>query len=109
MSKIELIYGSCADQVADVVVNAANDGLWAGGGICGVIFRKAGMQELTEKRESAKNSEMDLELISLFVSICVFKNSKITYRRERDLNIGERKSCHRYSDNFFKWFMIYFN
>jgi O-acetyl-ADP-ribose deacetylase (regulator of RNase III) len=48
MSKIELIYGSCADQVADVVVNAANDGLWAGGGICGVIFRKARMQELTE-------------------------------------------------------------
>jgi O-acetyl-ADP-ribose deacetylase (regulator of RNase III) len=48
MSKIELIHGSCADQVADVVVNAANDGLWAGGGICGVIFRKAGVQKLTE-------------------------------------------------------------
>lgn len=47
MSKIELINGSCADQEADVVVNAANDGLWAGGGICGVIFRKAGMAELT--------------------------------------------------------------
>jgi len=48
MSKIELIHGSCADQVADVVVNAANSGLWAGGGICGVIFRKAGMKELTD-------------------------------------------------------------
>lgn len=47
MSKIELIHGSCADQVADVVVNAANSGLWAGGGICGVIFRKAGVDELT--------------------------------------------------------------
>lgn len=47
MSKIELINASCADQVVDVVVNAANDGLWAGGGICGVIFRKAGMTELT--------------------------------------------------------------
>ena len=47
MSKIELIHGSCADQVADVVVNAANSGLWAGGGICGVIFGKAGMDELT--------------------------------------------------------------
>lgn len=48
MSKIELIHGSCADQVADVVVNAANSGLWAGGGICGVIFDKAGRQELAE-------------------------------------------------------------
>lgn len=47
MSKIELIHASCADQIVDVVVNAANDGLWAGGGICGVIFRKAGMAELT--------------------------------------------------------------
>lgn len=46
MSKIELIHGSCADQVADVVVNAANSGLWAGGGICGVIFAKAGEDEL---------------------------------------------------------------
>ncbi len=48
MSRIELINASCADQVVDVVVNAANDGLWAGGGICGVIFSKAGMTELTE-------------------------------------------------------------
>ena len=47
MSKIELVNGSCADQVADVIVNAANSGLWAGGGICGVIFKKAGMSELT--------------------------------------------------------------
>lgn len=47
MSEIKLITGSCADQVADVVVNAANSGLWAGGGICGVIFKKAGMKELT--------------------------------------------------------------
>ncbi len=48
MSKIELINASCADQTVDAVVNAANDGLWAGGGICGVIFRKAGMQALTD-------------------------------------------------------------
>ena len=48
MSKIELINGSCADQNADIVVNAANSGLWAGGGICGVIFEKAGMTDLTD-------------------------------------------------------------
>lgn len=48
MSKIELINASCADQTVDVIVNAANSGLWAGGGICGVIFKKAGMNEMTE-------------------------------------------------------------
>ncbi len=48
MSNIELLNASCADQEVDAVVNAANAGLWAGGGICGVIFRKVGMNELTD-------------------------------------------------------------
>lgn len=47
MSKLVLLHASCADQQADAVVNAANSGLWAGGGICGVIFKKAGMSALT--------------------------------------------------------------
>ena len=46
MSKIELLQASCADQTVDAVVNAANSGLRAGGGICGVIFEKAGEREL---------------------------------------------------------------
>ena len=45
MSKIELLNASCADQYVDAVVNAANSGLWAGGGICGEIFKRAGLNE----------------------------------------------------------------
>jgi O-acetyl-ADP-ribose deacetylase (regulator of RNase III) len=46
MCEIRLIHGSCADEEVDAVVNAANRYLAEGGGICGVIFRKAGSREL---------------------------------------------------------------
>ena len=48
MNNIELLNASCVDQDVDAIVNAANSGLWAGGGICGVIFSRAGMKELTD-------------------------------------------------------------
>lgn len=47
MSTFTLISGSCADQTADAVVNAANSGLLKGGGICKVIFDRCGTAELT--------------------------------------------------------------
>lgn len=62
-SKIELLHASCADQTVDAVVNAANDGLWAGGGICGVIFKKAGMRELTEACEKYDTPLKDGEAV----------------------------------------------
>lgn len=36
----------------DAIVNAANDELWAGGGVCGAIFKEAGYDELTKACEA---------------------------------------------------------
>ncbi len=38
MSDLKLINASRADQEVDDIVNAANDGLWSGGGICEVFI-----------------------------------------------------------------------
>ena len=63
MSQIKLIKGSCANQNVDVVVNAANSSLLAGGGICGAIFDKAGMIELTNACRQYKTPLKDGEAV----------------------------------------------
>lgn len=63
MSKFTLLHSSCASLNVDAVVNAANSGLWAGGGICGVIFTKAGMRELSEACDKIKTPLRDGEAV----------------------------------------------
>ena len=46
MSTIDIRKISITDLDTDAVVNAANDGLWAGGGVCGAIFAAAGHDKL---------------------------------------------------------------
>ena len=47
MGSIKILQKGITDIPADAIVNAANSGLWAGGGVCGAIFRQAGYDELT--------------------------------------------------------------
>lgn len=63
MSSLTLLHTSCADLAVDAVVNAANSGLWAGGGICGVIFTKAGTAKLTEACDKIKTPLRDGEAV----------------------------------------------
>lgn len=44
---IEVILGDITCVQADAIINAANSELRAGGGVCGAIFRAAGMEKLT--------------------------------------------------------------
>ena len=46
MSTIEIRKISITDLNTDAVVNAANEGLWAGNGVCGAIFAAAGHDKL---------------------------------------------------------------
>ena len=48
MRSIKIQKISITDLETDVVVNAANEGLWAGGGVCGAIFRAAGHRQLQD-------------------------------------------------------------
>ena len=52
MSTIILQKSSITDVEADVVVNAANNKLMAGGGVCGAIFKAAGYTELQKACDS---------------------------------------------------------
>jgi O-acetyl-ADP-ribose deacetylase (regulator of RNase III) len=45
--RIDVIEGDITQVAADAIVNAANCELRPGGGVCGAIFRAAGMDQLT--------------------------------------------------------------
>ena len=47
-SKIRIVCNSIVSVKADAIVNAANSGLRAGGGVCGAIFEAAGYHQLQE-------------------------------------------------------------
>lgn len=74
MSNLKLIHGSCAEQAADVVVNAANSGLWEGSGICGVIFNKCGSKELAQECSKFQTPVKDGNAV--ITSACKMKNAK---------------------------------
>ena len=47
MSSIEIRKIGITELDTDAIVNAANTGLWEGGGVCGYIFRDAGSKKMT--------------------------------------------------------------
>ncbi len=45
----EIVYGDITTMKVDAIVNAANEWLKQGGGVCGAIFKKAGAKELQDE------------------------------------------------------------
>lgn len=43
---IQILKTGITSLKTDALVNAANEGLWEGGGVCGIIFKAAGSNEL---------------------------------------------------------------
>ena len=48
MSSVSIVKGSITELETDALVNAANESLLAGSGVCGAIFKKAGHKRLQE-------------------------------------------------------------
>lgn len=48
MSSIEIQNIGVTKLKVDAIVNAANEGLWQGAGVCGAVFSEAGSTELTK-------------------------------------------------------------
>ena len=48
ISTLKIVHGSITDLDVDCIVNAANDKLQHGGGVCGAIFKAAGAKELQD-------------------------------------------------------------
>ena len=48
MSSVEIKKIGITKLDTDAIVNAANEGLCEGGGVCGAIFGEAGSEELTK-------------------------------------------------------------
>ena len=91
MSKINLLNESCADQYVDAVVNAANKNLWSGGGICGVIFKKAGYTELELECDKYDVPLNDGDAV--ITSSCKMKNCKYIIHRHYSDELIDSKFC----------------
>ena len=74
MSNIKIIKGSCVDQEVDAIVNAANDELLPGAGVCGEIFRRAGYKNLVDECSKHKIPLQDGEAV--ITSSCNINNAK---------------------------------
>ncbi len=74
MSSIILLNESCVDQNVDAIVNAANNKLAPGGGVCGEIFKRANIIDLVVECSYIKRPLPDGSAV--ITPACQIKNAK---------------------------------
>lgn len=72
MNRIEIRKISITQAGTDAVVNAANEGLWAGSGVCGAIFFAAGMNQLTEACSAIGHCDTGSAVITPGFRLCKY-------------------------------------
>lgn len=102
MSSIEIKKISITKLDTDAIVNATNEGLLEGGGVCGAIFREAGSVELTKACNDFICNNLDYDIKVIFAVL----GDKILTAGEKiikDIVLGEKvknsviKWCEKYT------------
>lgn len=80
MTKLEIVQGDITQQPdIDAIVNAANDLLEPGGGVCGAIYRAAGVDQLDR---AIKYLYEDDDGVSCLTGQCVHTPASLVMRSE---------------------------
>lgn len=72
MKQIEIRQIGITHVGTDAIVNAANEGLWAGSGVCGAIFDAAGMNELTQACNAIGHCDTGSAVITPGFNLCKY-------------------------------------
>lgn len=72
MSKIVIRKIGITDVGTDAIVNAANEGLWAGSGVCGAVFDAAGVHQLTEACNAIGHCDTGSAVITPGFRLCKY-------------------------------------
>ena len=72
MSKIEIRKVGITEVGTEAIVNAANEGLWAGTGVCGAIFEAAGHEQLQAACDAIGHCDTGSAVLTPGFSLCKY-------------------------------------